>query len=316
MMRPRQAKLRLPLEIDPIAIARDLRALEDHVRSSPGPFETKGWEGIALIQGDGRDDVRSPLPSESGPQPTAALARCPVLKDLLLNRLPAPILVARLLYLEPGGSAGLHRDPIGFPVGTIRIHLPIVTHPEVEMWIGGERARWQVGELWYGDFGFPHRLLNPTTDVTRVHLVIDACVTDDLLALFPATFVVGDIYKHRPLVRRQHDLLRKLEGSRWHVPRSLFVGLGAPEDLCFSINGDSVIAKSDGGNVAFVLDPIATKAFAIRGYYPGVTFELSEVDDELSLVHRGCLGFDEDADPESEQTPWELYTTRSTLARL
>lgn len=297
---------------------RELRGLEDHARARPGNFDAKGWNGISLVMAEGRaDDTRSPAPSRSGPRPTPALERCPAHGEIIAS-LPGPILAARLLYLEPGGSAAQHRDAIGFAFGGVRLHVPIVTHPDVELWIGGERMRWEPGELWYADFAFPHRLANPSS-VTRVHLVIDIAITDALLELFPPALVpalvAGGVCRHRPVVTIDASALHRFEG-RWHVPRALFLAINAPEDLSFEQSGEepnTLVARGPDGEIVFVLDPLDERTLAIRGYYQGITFEASE-DGRVELVHRGRVTFDPETFDENT-TPWDLFTTRTPLER-
>jgi hypothetical protein len=309
--------MRLPLDVDVERLASEVAGLErDFARIVPGPFDVKGWDGISLVMGDGRaDDTRSPFPSRTGSQPTPALERCPRHAELL-SALGAPILAARLLYLERGGNHGLHRDPIGFPVGGIRIHLPLVTHPDAEMWLGGERMRWGAGELWYADFAFPHRLANPSP-VMRIHLVLDVCITDALLDLFPSELVpdllARGVCRFAPVKKLARSTLARFEG-RWHLPRRLLVAVPAPEDLIFSCSEDepnAIVARGEDGSVAFVLDPIDERTLTIRGYYPGVTFELGDAGG-LELVHRGRVHCEPEAEND-ERTPWELFTSKSPL---
>lgn len=309
-MRLLSQRMSLPIAVDVGRLASEVAGLEkDFMRTVPGPFDVKGWDGISLVTGDGRaEDTRSPMPSRLGARPTAALARCPHHADVL-EALGAPILSARLLYLDRGGNHGLHRDPIGFPVGGIRIHLPIVTHPDAEMWLGGERMQWPAGELWYADFAYPHRLANPSP-VVRVHLVVDVCITDALLSLFPTAAIPdlleGGVHRFAPVAP---CALERFEG-RWHLPRRLLVAVPAPEDLLFERSDEepnAIFARGPDGSIAFVLDPVDERTLTIRGYYPGVTFEAS--DDGLELVHRGRVHLEQD----DERTPWELFTSRSPL---
>ena len=52
-----------------------------------------------------------------------------------------------------------------------------------------ERARIrQAGQLWYGDFTFPHRLQNAGTE-SRVHLVIDLMNNAELKRMLPDSLI-------------------------------------------------------------------------------------------------------------------------------
>ena len=58
-----------------------------------------------------------------------------------------------------------------------------MTNPEVRFQLSHQDLVWKPGELWYGDFSFPHRLRNRGTEA-RVHLVLDLAVTPSIMALF------------------------------------------------------------------------------------------------------------------------------------
>jgi mannose-6-phosphate isomerase-like protein (cupin superfamily) len=61
----------------------------------------------------------------------------------------------------------------------VRLHIPVVTNPEVEFVLNGVRVEMKEGECWYHNFNLPHRVANRGT-VDRVHLVLD-CVLNDWL---------------------------------------------------------------------------------------------------------------------------------------
>ena len=88
-----------------------------------------------------------------------------------------------MMVLEPGGVIREHSDTF-LSSRIVRLHIPVVTHPDVEFHLDGRRCDWAPGELWYGDFSRPHRAVN-RSQVTRLHLVIDVVADDMLLALFP-----------------------------------------------------------------------------------------------------------------------------------
>jgi gentisate 1,2-dioxygenase len=62
------------------------------------------------------------------------------------------------------------------------MHIPIVTNPDVEFILDGERIIMNEGECWYIDANFIHSVANKGTE-DRIHLVIDGIRnewTDDL----------------------------------------------------------------------------------------------------------------------------------------
>jgi len=107
----------------------------------------------------------------------------------IIDDFQCPLLSVRLLALPPGGKIGEHCDGgIGFNSGIVRLHIPIITHPDVVFFLGGERMRWDAGELWFGDFSHPHSVEN-RSPVTRYHMVLDVGINEFLLGLFPEYFI-------------------------------------------------------------------------------------------------------------------------------
>jgi hypothetical protein len=54
----------------------------------------------------------------------------------------------------------------------VRLHLPVETNPAAVTDICHERVHWPAGGLYYGDYGFPHRVFN-TGALERIHLYVD-----------------------------------------------------------------------------------------------------------------------------------------------
>lgn len=105
----------------------------------------------------------------------------PALADLI-DRLGTPVVFARFMTLEPGGVIKEHRDAfLGEQI--VRLHVPIKTNDQAQLFIAGQRCRWLPGELWYGDFSLPHWGANHG-GCNRVHLVIDTPITRELASLF------------------------------------------------------------------------------------------------------------------------------------
>lgn len=179
--------VRLPRSFDPRPLVEDLAALRAFPQAY---FEEKNrrglWGGVSLYAQGGRYDVLTcgPAPYE----PTPALARAPHLRAVVESFATEPRAV-RVLTLDPGARIYEHYDPeSSLDTGVVRLHVPIVTHPDVEFFLAGKRTRWRPGELWYGDFSFPHHAHNKSA-VPRTHLVMDLLVTDAIEALFPRDYV-------------------------------------------------------------------------------------------------------------------------------
>lgn len=189
MNTPKSVKLNV--EFDPKRLQQDLDTAIRLFKSAPqvGAYHDGSWKGISLRSIDG--DYRNSLAHSCGVcQDTEVLAHTPYFREML-SGFKFRIGVARLLFLPPGKKIGEHVDSgHGWHLGLARLHIPIVTHDDVVMMIDGERCRWREGEFWFGDFRLPHRLHNQS-NITRVHLVIDCFVDDELLKLFPPDAVAA-----------------------------------------------------------------------------------------------------------------------------
>lgn len=86
----------------------------------------------------------------------------------------------------PGEDIYWHYDENeSFDSGTVRLHIPVITNENVALQICHQTLRWKEGELWYGDFSFPHRVRN-LGQKTRIHLVLDLVVNEWLESQFPS----------------------------------------------------------------------------------------------------------------------------------
>ena len=88
------------------------------------------------------------------------------------------IITARLLCLEVGAEIKPHRDHcLGYEDGEFRLHIPIVTNPDVEFLLAGERIIMDEGSCWYINANEVHSVANRGTE-NRIHLVIDGIRND------------------------------------------------------------------------------------------------------------------------------------------
>ena len=116
---------------------------------------------------------------------TPLMELCPYMKEIITT-LPGNKLSARLLKLSKGAIIKEHRDrELAFEKGEVRLHVPIITHPDVEFWLDQERIYMQPGECWYINANLLHRVSN-LSEVDRIHLVIDIEVTDEVKNVFSA----------------------------------------------------------------------------------------------------------------------------------
>lgn len=150
-----------------------------------GQYHLGGWTGVALHAVDGDPLEDRDIPGRSfAKTPALRLAPC---METIIDSFPCAKKRVRLLQLAPGRKVFWHRDFWHSVDSTqLRLHVPIVTNPDVRMQVSHDDCPWRPGELWYGDFTFPHRLQNGG-DAARVHLVVDLVNEPAARALLPDT---------------------------------------------------------------------------------------------------------------------------------
>jgi hypothetical protein len=181
-------RLRLPLAFDPGALMRDLTRLNG-----------VAWTRHFVEQNYSGDWSAIPLRSPAGethpvrmiyPDPTARtfedgplLTETPYFREVL-GCFAAPLRCVRLMRLTPGSVIKTHDDfDLDFESGSVRIHIPITTNPDVEFLLNGAPLAMAPGEAWYLRLSDPHSAANRGAS-DRVHLVIDADANDWLGELF------------------------------------------------------------------------------------------------------------------------------------
>jgi hypothetical protein len=183
-----QAVIRFEKTYDVEAMKRDLEvALGWGVaHMNRGDYHDGGWRAVPLHAVEGRTDADALRWAgwHARYARTPILAQCPTFEQIV-DEFQCPKERVRLLRLEPGKNINTHSDlGDGWGMGKVRLHIPIITHPEVYFFVDDQRVIMNPGELWYCDFTHPHRVHN-RSDIARVHLVLDLRVNDWLREFFP-----------------------------------------------------------------------------------------------------------------------------------
>jgi hypothetical protein len=142
-----------------------------------------GWAGVGLMTANGEPEHIGGYTGDFSK--TRALRSTPYLEQLV-DELECEKQRVRIMQLAPGADIFWHRDH-ELDRDVVRVHIPVVTNRGVLMQLCHEDCRWQPGELWFGDFAFPHRLRN-TSRETRIHIVLDLVANAFVRALFPSDF--------------------------------------------------------------------------------------------------------------------------------
>lgn len=157
---------RLPLRFDVERLRAEVAALptDAWVRH---PNDIKGNSAARLISVEGgeNDDVNGRM------QATPHLQRSPYTRQILAS-FGVVWSRSRLLRLAPGATVPEHADINYHWFTRVRLHIPIVTRPEVRFYCGDQSVHMAAGEAWVFDNWRTHRVENFTSD-ERIHLVAD-----------------------------------------------------------------------------------------------------------------------------------------------
>ena len=178
--------LQLPFFFDAGLLQQELDALS--AKQWLPHYQVKHYEGewsaipLRSIAGKVDDIIISPT-GNGDYRDTIFLESSTYMKEVL-QTFQCPLQAVRLLKLNAGSIIKEHRDAeLNFESGEIRLHIPVLTHPDVDFFLDKERLTLQEGECWYMNFNLPHSISNKSS-INRVHLVIDALVNDWVKQLF------------------------------------------------------------------------------------------------------------------------------------
>jgi hypothetical protein len=165
-MRLSQPFCRLDLRFDVERLRAEISALPPSAWVAH-PNGIAGNSAVRLISaGGGENDAVDGLM-----QPTPHLAQLPYVRQLLAG-FGVAWSRSRLLRLAPGASVPSHADINYHWFNRVRLHVPILTLPEVLFHCGGQTVHMAAGEAWLFDNWRPHSVENPTA-FERIHLVAD-----------------------------------------------------------------------------------------------------------------------------------------------
>jgi hypothetical protein len=181
-------RLQLPLSFDPVLLARDLDALS----ATPwtAHYVQQNYEGdwsvIPLRCAAGETHPIRMIysdPTASVFVDTPFLAACPYFQAVIAA-FACEVRGVRLMRLGAGSVIKQHADlDLAIETGAARVHVPVVTNPDVEFLLNGSRVRMKAGEAWYLRLSDPHAVANRGAS-DRVHLVLDLVADDWLLGFF------------------------------------------------------------------------------------------------------------------------------------
>jgi hypothetical protein len=184
-------RLKLPVMFDSVRLAEDLTRLspEDWIAHFLEDRYTGNWDVIPLR---GPAGAQHPVlmivatPGATTFEDAPALAHCPYFRDVI-DSFQAEVRGVRLLRLTPGSVLLEHTDHENTgDDGILRIHVPVVTNPDVVFLLNGIQVSMEAGSAWYLRLSDPHSVTNGgATD--RVHMLIDTVLNDRTAAMLCET---------------------------------------------------------------------------------------------------------------------------------
>jgi len=178
-------RVRLPLAFDPAPLVADLAALErgDWTEHFVKQNYDGEWSALPLrAPATARHPIQMiyPAPGVTDFVDTDWRKRMPGI-SAVIDAFACTVRTVRLMRLAAGSVIKEHEDfELDVADGFARIHVPVVTNPDVDFRLNGERVVMAPGEAWYLRLADRHSVTN-AGDTARVHLVIDVVVDDWLL---------------------------------------------------------------------------------------------------------------------------------------
>ncbi|MGH8561969.1 MAG: sulfotransferase, partial [Nevskiales bacterium] len=159
--------IKLPFRFDAARLAEEIAGIPES-DWRPHPQGNPGNSALPLIalRGDPLDDgVKGPM------RPTPVLAKLPYLRQVIAS-FGVPLGRTRLMRLIGNAEATAHADINYYWMRRTRIHIPLVTTPEVSFHCGERQLHMAAGECWLFDTWRVHNVFNPAPTM-RIHLVVD-----------------------------------------------------------------------------------------------------------------------------------------------
>lgn len=215
----RPAFSRLPVTVNLPLLLQALAAIgEDSWRGHfNSAYHSGDWSGVALISAA---DALSELSCGRGQPLHRAAWSADSRWHAALRDWPLDIVSARLLRLGPGARIHEHRDyDLGGADADLRLHVPLLSPPEVDFWLDQQRIPMLAGECWFLDLSRPHRVDNRGAE-PRIHLVIDCrpspwleqAIISGLRSTPAASTEQSDFERFRQQVHSDPELARLLQG--------------------------------------------------------------------------------------------------------
>lgn len=175
-MNPSSSKLPISFSID--KLKNDLIICENDLWTPH--FNTNRYEGnwtsISLRSQSGLVNDITSFPNKEYKN-TGLLDRCHYFTEIM-DWFQCEKESVRLLRLDPQSEIKEHTDnDTSYEDGFFRIHIPIITNPDVFFYVDKKLVPMKMGECWYANFQLPHSVENRSYK-PRIHFTLD-CIRND-----------------------------------------------------------------------------------------------------------------------------------------
>ncbi|MDB9952143.1 aspartyl/asparaginyl beta-hydroxylase domain-containing protein [Porticoccaceae bacterium] len=165
-MKLAQPFVRLPYQFDALQLQSEIAKFADD-QWMEHPSKLAGNLAIPLISLNGQrnNDFDGPMAV------TPELLSCDYMQQVM-GSFGEVLARSRLMRLDAGAQVSEHVDFNYHWYSRVRIHIPIITNPQVIFHCGDQAIHMRAGECWIFDSWRRHKVVN-ASDQDRVHLVID-----------------------------------------------------------------------------------------------------------------------------------------------
>ena len=158
--------VRLPFSFDADRMAEEASQLPQTAWMQH-PSRMSGNSAVALVSrnGEDNDDFDGEMVE------TPHLRACPYIRQAMAS-FGEVFGRSRLMKLGAGAEVSQHVDFNYHWYTRVRIHIPIITNPQVTFFCANQHTHMQAGQCWIFNSWRRHRVTNES-DQDRIHLVID-----------------------------------------------------------------------------------------------------------------------------------------------
>ncbi|MFW0737994.1 aspartyl/asparaginyl beta-hydroxylase domain-containing protein [Flavobacterium sp. T12S277] len=175
-MNPSSSKLPVSFSID--KLQKEFALCENDLWTphfNTGRYEGN-WTSVSLRSQSGLINDITSFANE-GYKNTELLDRCHYFKEIM-DWFQCEKEAVRLLRLGPQSEIKEHTDnDTSYEDGFFRIHVPIITNPDVFFYVDKKLVPMRMGECWYANFQLPHSVANKSAEA-RIHLTLD-CIRNE-----------------------------------------------------------------------------------------------------------------------------------------